>query len=52
MSSQRKVRAEKREAQDNPINFTCGECHQVHEYNEGYLCPDAPEDDKPEEEPI
>jgi len=32
---QRKViRAEN----NDPINFTCGECKQVHKFNEGYKC--------------
>lgn len=43
MSTQRKKRAEKREAQEHPQNFTCGVCGQVHEYNEGYTCPNSEE---------
>lgn len=39
MSTQRKLRANKREASEMPQNFTCGVCHQVHEYNEGFTCP-------------
>lgn len=38
MSSQRNIRAEKRESQKNPTNFTCGVCRQVHKFNKGYLC--------------
>lgn len=43
MSTQRKERAKQREEENNPINFTCGVCGQVHEYNEGYECPDKDE---------
>jgi len=33
MSSQRKIRADKRATYGDPINFTCGICHQVHKFN-------------------
>jgi len=36
MSSQRKMRAEKRAQSTNPINFTCGECFQVHKFDSEY----------------
>jgi len=38
MSTQRKKRAEKREAETAPINFTCGLCRRVHKFNENYEC--------------
>lgn len=46
--SEHKKRAEKRAEHSNPINFTCGKCHQVHEYNDGFTC----ENDFEEEEVI
>lgn len=33
MSTQRKMRAEKRAAMKDPKNYTCGECHQVHKFD-------------------
>lgn len=34
----KKVRAEN----NDPINFTCGICRQVHKYEGSLDCPDAP----------
>jgi len=41
MSTQRKLRAEKRQKQEAPINYTCGHCAQVHKYDKEkpYKCP-------------
>lgn len=40
MSTQRKMRADKRAENQDPINFTCGVCMQVHEFISGkpYEC--------------
>ena len=39
MSSQRKIRAEKREKRETPQNFTCGVCGCVHKYlDDFYKC--------------
>ena len=46
MSTQRKLRAEKRMKNENPINFTCGVCGRVHEYTEDYICPDLKEQEE------
>jgi len=40
MSSQRQLRNEVRAAHTDPINFTCGVCGKVHEFNPDYKCPD------------
>jgi len=36
--SEHSKRAKKRAEGEDPINFTCGKCMQVHKFNEGYLC--------------
>lgn len=40
MSTQRKKRAEVREAGNDPVNYTCGVCKQVHKFNpdKPYIC--------------
>jgi len=40
MSSQREERKKKRMENQNPINYTCGECKQVHKYDSvnPYIC--------------
>ena len=50
MSKQRKLRAEKRAKNENPINFTCGVCSRVNKYTEDYICPDLKEEEKEEDE--
>lgn len=49
--TQRKVRAVKREAQEDPINYTCGGCRKVQKYDpvKPYVCPDC-EYGKPQEQ--
>jgi len=39
--TQRSDRAEKREAQSDPINYTCGGCRKVNVYDSDkpYVCP-------------
>lgn len=41
--SEHKKRAEMRAKNSNPINFTCGKCHQVKPYDKekGLWCPDC-----------
>ena len=46
MSKQRKLRAEKRAKNENPINLTCAVCSRVHKYTEDYICPDLKNDDE------
>jgi hypothetical protein len=42
MSKQRENRKEVQHAGKAPLNFTCGKCRRVHEYDEEnpYECPD------------
>jgi len=41
------VRAEN----NDPINFTCGKCRQVHKYTEGFNCPNMPMSENEPETP-
>lgn len=52
MSTQRKMRAEVRAESNDPINYTCGVCHQVHKFDKDkpFICDDFPEMTVPEEE--
>lgn len=43
-------RADMREKQENPINFTCGVCHRVVPFQEGYICGPCEEAKKKDEE--
>lgn len=47
MVTPRAARRKKQVDSENPINFTCGECHQVHPYDSEnpYACPDKEEED-------
>jgi len=40
MSSQRRSRKDKQNSNSNPINYTCGVCKQVHEFDDAkpYQC--------------
>lgn len=41
------MRKEKREAQEKPLNFTCGVCKQVHQYvDDVYACPNTLESEE------
>ena len=41
VSAQRQERKDKQARHENPINFTCGFCKQVHPFvDDKYLCPD------------
>jgi len=43
-------RKEVRAQNNNPINFTCGVCMQVHEYKGNYNCPMAEDNEEKKEE--
>jgi len=38
MSSVREERKERQERNEDPINFTCGECKKVVPFQQGYVC--------------
>lgn len=39
--SRHKERAEERAKHSDPINFTCGGCRKVIEYDKDYVCPEC-----------